>query len=276
MLLARLLVSPFGLLVGWIFLISPLRRPLVWFRMFGMSTEMSWVWFLMMLYLDVVSRSAVEDFWSIWRSNAEAGLFRAYSLAGGPTTAGSSASLGRGLLRVRSRRLGGRAAGGSASSWLYRVSHGDDVDEHCAQYFINSSLSPVLLFRRRLKLFADVLKGIRSEGFTQSVGCSVEVLGCCMSSWSVWCCFLTSSWDDWVPPDLHGFYKWVFDSLEVLNGFLKQVVVSGRDVGIRQWTRWLREDLSSKPYVWLRPDFVPPSSLSRCQGSSDWVISYFG
>ena len=50
-----------------------------------------------------------------------------------------------------------------------------------------------------------------------------------------------------------------FDSLEVLSGFLKQVVVSRRDVGIRKWTRWLREDLSSRPYVWLLPDFVPPS-----------------
>ena len=29
--------------------------------------------------------------------------------------------------------------------------------------------------------------------------------------------------------------------------------------GVRKWTRWLREDLSSRPYVWLRPDFVPPS-----------------
>ena len=92
---------------------------------------------------DAVSRSSVDDFWSIWSCSAEAGLFRAYSLAGGPTAAGSSAFLGRGLLRIRSRRLGGRAAGGTASSWLYRVSHGDDVDEHCAQYFVNSSLSPV-------------------------------------------------------------------------------------------------------------------------------------
>ena len=58
--------------------------------------------------------------------------------------------------------------------------------------------------------------------------------------------------------DLHGFFKWVFDSLEVLNGFLRQVVVSRRDDGIRKWTSWLREDLSSRPYVWLRPDFVPP------------------
>ena len=51
----------------------------------------------------------------------------------------------------------------------------------------------------------------------------------------------------------------VFDSLEVLNGFLKQVVVSRRDLGIREWVNWLREDLSSRPYVWLRPDFLPPS-----------------
>ena len=50
----------------------------------------------------------------------------------------------------------------------------------------------------------------------------------------------------------------MFDSLQVLNGFLRQVV-SRKDPGIRKWTRWLREDLSSRPYVRLRPDFVPPS-----------------
>ena len=114
---------------------------------------------------DAVSRSAVDDFWSIWNSNAEAGLFRAYSLAGGPTAAGSSAFLGRSLLRIRSRRLGGRAVGGTGSSRLYRACQNDEVDKHCAQFFINSSLSPVLLFRRRLKSVADVLKGIRSKGF---------------------------------------------------------------------------------------------------------------
>ena len=36
---------------------------------------------------DAVSRSAVDDFWSIWSKNAEAGLLRAYALAGGPTAA---------------------------------------------------------------------------------------------------------------------------------------------------------------------------------------------
>ena len=34
---------------------------------------------------DAVSRSSVDDFWSIWSRHAEAGLFRAYSKAGGPT-----------------------------------------------------------------------------------------------------------------------------------------------------------------------------------------------
>ena len=54
-----------------------------------------------------------------------------------------------------------------------------------------------------------------------------------------------------------------FDSREVLNGFVRQVVISRGDEGIRRWNRWLREDLSSRPYAWLRPDFVPPSQSSR-------------
>ena len=44
-----------------------------------------------------------------------------------------------------------------------------------------------------------------------------------------------------------------------LIGFFVRPVVSRRDEGIRRWKRWLREDLSSRPYAWLRPDFVPPS-----------------
>ena len=113
---------------------------------------------------DAASRSSVDDFWFIWSKIAELGLFRAYSKAGGPTEAGSSASLGRDLLRIRCRRLGGRAVGGRGCSRLYRVSQGDEVGVHCAQYFVNSSLAPVLLFRKSV---ADVLKGIRSRGFTQ-------------------------------------------------------------------------------------------------------------
>ena len=120
----------------------------------------------MLALRDAISRSAVDDFWAIWCQSAEEGLFRAYSNAGGPTEAGSSPFLGRGLLRIRSRRLGGTAVGSRRSSRLYRACQGDEVDVHCAQYFVNSSLAPVL-FRRRLESVADVLKGIRSRGFTQ-------------------------------------------------------------------------------------------------------------
>ena len=127
-------------------------------------------------------------------TTTEAGLFRAQTLAGGPIAAGSSAFLGRGFLRIRSRRLGGRAVGGTGSSRLYRTSQNDEVDKHCAQFFVNSSLSPVLLFRRRLKSVADVLKGIRSKGFTQSRwDALLRYWGCCMSSWSVWSHFFSSS-----------------------------------------------------------------------------------
>ena len=56
-------------------------------------------------------------------------------------------------------------------------------------------------------------------------------------------------WDKWVPPDFHGFKKWVFDSFHVLNGFFRQNVVLRGSGGIRQWNGWLRKDLSSRPYV---------------------------
>ena len=131
------------------------------------------------------------------------------------------AFLGRGLLRIRSRRPGGRAVGGTGSSRLYRTCQNDEVDKHCAQFFVNSSLSPVLLFRRRLKSVADVLKGIRSKRvYSVSLGCFSEVLGCCMSSWSVWVPFLLFIFG------IVGFLlicivfiKWVFDSLEGVEWF---------------------------------------------------------
>ena len=107
---------------------------------------------------------------------------------------------------------------------------------------------------------SDVLKGIRSKGFTQSRWDAL------LRYWGAVCrrgpCGPISSihpWDNWIHPDLHGFYKWVFDSRGLLNDILRHVVVSRRDIGIRKWTWWLREDLSSWPYAWLRSDFVLPS-----------------
>ena len=143
---------------------------------------------------DAASRSSVDDFWSIWSKHAEAGLLHANTLAGGPVTGDNSVFLGRGSLRIRYRRLGGKAFGGRSSSRLYRVSQGDEVDSNCAQFFVNSSLSPVLLFRRRLKSVADVLKGIRSKGFTQSRWDTlVRYWEGGMSSWSMRSHYYSSS-----------------------------------------------------------------------------------
>ena len=152
-----------------------------------------------------------------------------------PLPARSSAFIGRGLLRIRRRRFGGRAVGGRGSCRLYRARQGDEVDVHCAQYFVNSSLAPVLLFRGRLKSVADVLKGIRNIVFAQS---RWEAL---LSYWDAVCrhgpcgpiCSLYP-WDDWVPPGLHGFYKWAFDSQDILNDFTRQVVVGRREAGVRK------------------------------------------
>ena len=209
---------------------------------------------------DSVSRSSVDDFWAIWSRSAEDGLFRAYCIAGGPTEDGNSAFLGRGLLRIRSRRLEGRAVGGRGASKQYRISRSEEVDVCSAQHFVNSSLAPVLLFRWRLKSVADVLSGIRNHGFTQA---RWEAL---LGFWDAVCrhgpCGLTCSLHPWEggSPDLHGFYRWVFDSLDVLSDFIKQqVFVNRRDTGFRNWTGWLREDLGARPYVWLGPDYVPPS-----------------
>ena len=186
---------------------------------------------------DAVSRSAVDDFWSIWSKNAEAGLFKAYALAGGLTAAGSSAFLGRGLLAMVMKLM--CIVLSTLSTPLFLL---------CYSFVGVSSL---------LRMF---LRVFGAKGFTQSRWDAL------LRYWGAVCrhgpCGPISSLhpcENWVPPDLHGFFKWVFDSLEVLNGFLRQVVVSRRDDGIRRWNRWLREDLSSGPYAWLRPDFFPPS-----------------
>ena len=71
-----------------------------------------------------------------------------------------------------------------------------------------------------LKSVADVLNCFRSKGFTQSRWDAL------IKYWGAVCrhgpCGPISSrhpWENWVLPDLHCFDRWVFDSLEVLNGF---------------------------------------------------------
>ena len=90
----------------------------------------------------------------------------------------------------------------------------DEVHPESAPFFVNSSLAPFLLLRRRLKSVADVLQGIRQHGFTQTRWDALQ------GYWSAVCrhgpcgplCSL-DSWVGWIHPDLHGIYNFLMISL---------------------------------------------------------------
>ena len=94
----------------------------------------------------------------IWCAAAESGLLGSYKAAGGPCPQRTSLS-GRRKSFFRSRFIGGRAPGR-----VHRPAKADVVDCTNCFSFVNSSLSPVVLFRRRLSSVGDVLKGIRNRG----------------------------------------------------------------------------------------------------------------
>ena len=84
----------------------------------------------------------------------------------------------------------------------------------------NSSIAPVLLFRRRLKSVAFVLKGMRNRGFPQARWEALLSFGdaACRQCPCGPICSL-HPWDGWGLPDLQGFNWWVLDSLDVLSDF---------------------------------------------------------
>ena len=103
----------------------------------------------------------VDTAWRIWCSSAEQGLLSAYKAAGGPCPQGDLPFLGRGKAFIRTRVIGGRAPGR-----VHRPARADPVDSANCFSYINSSLAPVVLFRRRLSSVGDVLKGIRKSWFS--------------------------------------------------------------------------------------------------------------
>ena len=59
--------------------------------------------------------------------------------------------------------------------------------------------------------------------------------------------------------DLGEFHRVVFDLHHRLNDFIDAVVVDRRDDAIREWRNWIREDPLIHPFLWLRPDLIPPA-----------------
>ena len=55
------------------------------------------------------------------------------------------------------------------------------------------------------------------------------------------------------------------DTLALLNEFVLRVVRHRQSSRSLAWANWIREDLISSPYKWLRPEFVPPAPYLVCK-----------
>ena len=55
------------------------------------------------------------------------------------------------------------------------------------------------------------------------------------------------------------------DTLAIFNEFVLKVVHHRETSRLQAWSNWIREDLTSHPYQWLRPEFVPPAPYLVCK-----------
>ena len=132
---ASLFPSFCGLHAGLTLLVGHPLLHLVLFRMPGMRTGMSWRLYLLMLYLILGMRCLGHRLMIFCPFGARMRRPVFFGRIGSP------AFLGRGLLRILSRCLGGRAVGGRGSCRLYRASQGDEIDVHCSQYTSTRNIS---------------------------------------------------------------------------------------------------------------------------------------
>ena len=166
--------------------------------------------------MGAVSRSSADDFWSVWSSNAEAVFFGPFLKLEVPLKLAALLFLAEVcyefVIGVWEAELW--TAGGPVDCiWLAGVMRWMCI--------VPSTLLtlPLLLYCSSVGALslADVLKGIRGKGFTQSRWNAL------LGYWDAVCrhgpCGPISSlhpWDTWIIPDLRGFYR-VFDSLEVVD-----------------------------------------------------------
>ena len=80
-------------------------------------------------------------------------------------------------------------------------------------------------------------------------------------------------WVGWILPDQHGFYKWVFDALGLLDDFVKQVVIVRREAGLRRWATWLGEDIGARRVLGSGRTLSPhlPTLSSRLRLLGIWL-----
>ena len=137
-------------------------------------------------------------------------------------------------------------------------------DGQAVHLFKDSSVSRVIILRRRLGCVLSVLDGIFRDGLTLSRDLELS------AQWdavvSAGPCGPHCSANLAVSPavGLSSFGDHVRVLYDVVVEFLHKVVVSRRDVAVRSWRSWMLEDNKVHPYRWLKPDLVAPAPLLCC------------
>ena len=261
--LAQLPVSLFGLLAGWVLLIGLPPHHLVLFRMSGIFIGMCSGWCLMRLFvpLGMLHLGLMLMIFGLFGVEVLRMVYFVLTLwlevlsllAILRTLGGVPCVFVAGVLGVEpwgARALVGCIVFPRVMRLIVTVPSFLFILLYLLSYFFVDVSNLLLMF---LRVFG--IRGLVSLGGTLWFGIGVQFVVMVL----VVPLFLFNPGRTGFPLICMAFINGVFDSLDELNRFSRQVVVSRRDEGIRRWKRWLREDLSSRPYAWLRPDFVPPS-----------------
>ena len=199
----------------------------------------------------------VSSAWMVWSSAAEKALADAFQFAGGPVPS-RGLVLGRGMVRMRTVRLGGpivRSVRRNAAD----VGEVDDVS-----LYRDSSAALVLDLRRKLKAVLDLLDVIVRCG--ASLARDVQLM-------HLWDSVVrlgplgSVSVGEYVAARTSGVgesRRLVAGLYDRVSTFIRGIVAHRRNAGITAWRNWLREDPLVHPYKWLRADLVPPSPFLQC------------
>ena len=137
-------------------------------------------------------------------------------------------------------------------------------DGQAVHLFKDSSVSRVIILRRRLGCVLSVLHGIFRDGLTLSRDLELSTQwGAVVSAGP---CGPLCSANLAVSPavGLSSFGDHVRVLYDVVVDFLHEVVVCRRDVAVRSWRSWMLADDKVHPYRWLKPDLVAPAPLLNC------------
>ena len=249
----------FGLLPGLPVLISPGGLSLLRFVVFGMCM-MSLLSLVRPTFWEGIRSSLmagdISSAWSIWSFSAEVSFVRAFVGSGGPTPE-SGFGLGRGAAQFRYVSIGGPVVRKVRSD----LGSGDGQAVHL---FKDSSVSRVIILRRRLGSVLSVLDGIYRNGLTLSRDLEHSAQWDAVVSAGPCGPLCRANLDTSPAVGLSSFGDHVRVLHDVVVVFLHRVVVFRRDVAVRSWRSWMLEDDKVHPYRWLARDLVAPAPFLCC------------